>query len=99
MRILNNIKKRKFIKRILNKKTNLNTKIKLDNHENPNILESNYENNYLEFNNEPINNVTDCDFNNEHIIHEPINYLCLFIMLLFYYASIICTKLKHSKKK
>ena len=97
MHILNNIRNRKFIKRIFNKKTNLNKKIEFEN--NPNLFESNYENNNLEFDNEHINNVTKCDFDNKYIVSEPISYLCLFIMLVFYYASIICTKLKHTYKK
>ena len=106
-RIRHSFKKPNFFKRRILKRNKINNKILLDNKitntldecneiDNNNILNENLPIN--EINNLTIQNSTDIILPNENT-DKSCSYVCLFIMIVFYYFSIIFNKIRHQLNK
>lgn len=109
MRIINNLKNRKFIKRIFKKRNYklLDNKINTDNIVNNELLNDKVDNlisilpsneTILIDNREKYSNYQKDLSNPINHIHSEGQCICLFFLLILYYSSVIFTKMKRNFK-
>tara|TARA_B100000524_G_C23594151_1_gene350140 strand:- start:563 stop:862 length:300 start_codon:yes stop_codon:yes gene_type:complete len=91
MKLFRNFKNRRFAKALYRNRNRNNKK--------PTVFIEDkipYNNTFINIKETQLMNNTDVEVNdNRNIVHKDGDYLCFFLMLLFYYGSIIFTKLKN----
>lgn len=89
MKLFRNFKNRRFAKALYRNKNNKKPTVFIED-------KIPYNNTIINIKDTQLMNNTDVEVNdNRNIVHKDGDYLCFFLMLLFYYGSIIFTKLKN----